>query len=299
MRLKPVGAPLARSGKNRLKSVAPIGLFDSGVGGLTLLSVLEASFPTQGFIYLGDAARLPYGAKSPQTVERYAIKAAQLLLERGIKALVVACNTASAVALPTLRREIAPLPVFGVVEPGAQAACARSATGRIAVLATEGTVRGGAYVRAILARCPEARILTRSASLLVTLAEDLEAQDEALSEAIVRHSLRGLIGGRAADTLLLGCTHFPALGRFFRRALPGGVSLVDSAAEVAREVARELFQDAAMHLPATGDQGNASGERNAGRVLLTTDNTRRFARLGSIFLGERILASEVELVELV
>ena len=245
--------------------------------------MLEKTLPERQFIYLGDAARLPYGTKSPETVERYAIKAARTLIDRGVSALVVACNTASAVALPALRSEVAPLPVIGVVEPGAEAACKMSVEGRIAVLATEGTVRGGAYVRAILAIRPDARIFARSASLLVTLAEDLEGQDEALCEMIVAQSLRGLIGSFGADTLLLGCTHFPALSRFFSDALPSDVRMVDSATEVSRRVA--------LALPETnGGDG--------GRVLLSTDNPMRFARLGSIFLGESILPSEVELVEL-
>ena len=245
--------------------------------------MLEKTLPERQFIYLGDAARLPYGTKSPETVERYAIKAARTLIDRGVSALVVACNTASAVALPALRSEVAPLPVIGVVEPGAEAACKMSVEGRIAVLATEGTVRGGAYVRAILAIRPDARILARSASLLVTLAEDLEGQDQALCEMIVRQSLRGLFSSFGADTLLLGCTHFPALSRFFSEALPFEVRMVDSATEVSRRVA--------LALPDTN--GGAGG-----RVLLSTDNPMRFARLGSIFLGESILPSEVELVEL-
>ena len=239
--------------------------------------------PEQTFTYLGDAARLPYGTKSPQTVERYAIKAARLLLKRGISALVVACNTASAVALPSLRRQVAPLPVFGVVEPGAKAASAASRSGRIAVIATEGSVRGGAYVRALLSICPQARISTRSASLLVTLAEDLQGQDDALVEMIVRHSIRGLMGPQKADTLLLGCTHFPALGEYFLRVLPGEARLVDSASEVARLVA------------STGIRASSG---SAARRLLCTDNPARFARLGSMFLGEQIASEDVELVEL-
>ena len=258
-------------------------MFDSGVGGLTVLRVLQATLPKQDFLYLGDTARLPYGTKSPETVERYAIKAARLLLDRGISALVVACNTASASALPALARVLSPLPVFGVVEPGAEAACNGSAEGRIAVLATEGTVRGGAYTRAILSRRVQARVLARSASLLVTLAEDIESHSDAFCEMIVRESIAGLFGENGADTLLLGCTHFPALERFFRRALPKGVHLVDSAREVARRVAESLTHSSA-----------GSGRR----TLLSTDNTWRFARLGSIFLGESIGLDEVELVAL-
>lgn len=247
------------------------------------MRVLEKTLPRRQFIYLGDTARLPYGTKSPETVERYAIKAARLLLHRRISALVVACNTASAVALPALRAELGPLPVFGVVEPGAEAACKMSVNGRIAVLATEGTVRGGAYARAVLALRPDARVLARSASLLVALAEDLEGQDHAMCDLIIRQSLRGFFGSFGADTLLLGCTHFPALSGFFAKSLPSHVRMVDSATEVARRVA--------LAMPET--KGTARG-----RVLLSTDHPARFARLGSIFLGASILPSEVELVEL-
>lgn len=216
-------------------------------------------------------------------MERYALGATSLLVQRGISALVVACNTASAVALPALRNEFSPLPVFGVVEPGARAACGESSNGRIAVLATEGTVRGGAYVRAILEKRPNARVLARSASLLVTLAEDLEGQEEQLCEMIVQQCLRGLIESFLADTLLLGCTHFPALRRYFEHSLPSSVTLVDSAAEVAREVSQAV------------SEARQSGPR---RILLTTDNVHRFARLGSIFLGEEIPPQNVELVEI-
>ena len=141
----------------------PIGVFDSGVGGLTVLRALRALLPCENFIYLGDTARLPYGTKSAESVVRYSIQAADALIEREIKCLVVACNTASAVALHALRERYAPLPVIGVLEPGAQAACAASVSGRIAVIATEGTVRGGAYQAAIHAIRPDARVLPNPA----------------------------------------------------------------------------------------------------------------------------------------
>ena len=149
----------------------PIGVFDSGVGGLTVLRALLATLPDEDFLYLGDTARLPYGTKSAQTVARYSVRAAEALVERGIKALVVACNTASASALPALRERFPDLPVIGVIEPGAQAACETSASGRIAVLATEGTVKGGAYLQAILAIRPDAHVTQVAAQIFVALAE--------------------------------------------------------------------------------------------------------------------------------
>ncbi|MFU8814771.1 MAG: glutamate racemase, partial [Pseudomonadales bacterium] len=150
---------------------APIGVFDSGVGGLTVLAALRRALPGESFLYLGDTARLPYGTKSPATVQRYAVQASRILVERGVKALVVACNTASAVALEVLQARYAPLPVFGVVEPGAAAAAAAAAGGgRVLVLATESTVSGGAYQRALLRLRPDLQVLARPCPLLVTLA---------------------------------------------------------------------------------------------------------------------------------
>src|SRR5690349_17802466 len=148
---------------------APIGVFDSGVGGLTVLRALMAELPREQFIYLGDTARLPYGTKSPETVARYATQATDKLIGYGIKYLVVACNTASALGLSAIRAHVEHLPVIGVIEPGAEAACIASASGNIAVIATEGTVRGGAYQEAILRRRGAARITARAAQLFVAL----------------------------------------------------------------------------------------------------------------------------------
>jgi glutamate racemase len=151
--------------------VAPIGVFDSGVGGLTVLKALTARLPREHFVYLGDTARLPYGTKSPETVARYSLQAAQALAEYGVKCLVIACNTASSVGLPTIIGHIENVPVFGVIEPGAQAACLASRTGNIAVIATEGTVRGGAYQQAILRIRPDARVNAQPAPLFVAVCE--------------------------------------------------------------------------------------------------------------------------------
>ncbi len=184
---------------------APIGVFDSGVGGLTVLKALEAALPHERFIYLGDTARLPYGTKSAGTVQRYAVQAAHALVERGVKALVIACNTASAVALDALRDAYRPLPVFGVVDPGAEAACRASRNGRIAVIATESTVRGGAYQRAILSRRPDARALARPCPLLVSLAEegwiDGDVPERVVDAYLGAWAARGLTSGLSAARL--------------------------------------------------------------------------------------------------
>jgi glutamate racemase len=268
---------------------APIGVFDSGVGGLTVLKALEAALPGERFVYLGDTARLPYGTKSAGTVRRYAVQAARLLVAQGVKALVVACNTASAVSLDALREAYAPLPVFGVVEPGATAACQASRRGHIAVIATESTVRGGAYQKAILARRSDARIFARPCPLLVTLAEEGWVEGE-VPQAVVRAYLGDWLNDATdADCLLLGCTHFPILAPLLARVAPPGMVLIDSAATTAANVAQALERDRLI-APTTGPGG--------ARRLLASDSCERFARVGRIFLGAPISTEDVELVDL-
>jgi glutamate racemase len=269
-------------------SEAPIGVFDSGVGGLTVLRALLAELPHEEFIYLGDTARLPYGTKSPATVARYAATAAAALAARGLKCLVVACNTASASSLPGMRKELAGVPIIGVIEPGAQAACEASATGRIAVIATEGTVNGGAYQEAILRRRGEARILAMATPLFVSLAEEgLVCGPIAL--AVARHYLAALAAPApdAPDTLVLGCTHFPMLLDTIRAVVGERMRIVDSAATTAREV-RKIMEDA----------GLARRTGNSAVRFLASDGAERFARVGSRFLARPIAAADVEVIDL-
>jgi len=269
-------------------SEAPIGVFDSGVGGLTVLRALLAELPHEEFIYLGDTARLPYGTKSSATVARYAASAAAALAERGLKCLVVACNTASASSLPAMRERLGDVPIVGVIEPGAQAACEASASGRIAVIATEGTVNGGAYQEAILRRRSDARILAIATQLFVALAEEgLVSGPIAL--AVARHYLAALTNdpADAPDTLVLGCTHFPMLLDTIRAAVGTRMRIVDSAATTAREV-RLRLQSAGL-----ARSGGASAVR-----YLASDGAERFARVGSRFLARPIAACDVEVVDL-
>ena len=221
-------------------SARAIGVFDSGVGGLTVLAALRAELPHEQFVYLGDTARLPYGTKSPETVVRYALQAADALIERGVKALIVACNTASAVALPSLRQRYEDLPVIGVVEPGADAAVAATRSGCIAVIGTEATVRGGAYQRAIAERRPgRQRPGARLPGVRGAGGRGLDRRrgrpghGAALPGAAVRARC-GAWDPRAADTLVLGCTHFPVLRPVIREVIGERVSIVDSAATTAR-----------------------------------------------------------------
>ena len=272
------------------RSLAPVGVFDSGVGGLTVLRALTAALPREDFLYLGDTARLPYGTKSPESIRRYALQAAALLRDRGVKCLVVACNTASAVALDDLAAEFAPVPVLGVVEPGAAAACAASGTGNIAVVATESTVRGGAYQAAIRRRRPQAQVTARACPLFVALAEE-GWTDGPVVEAVVHRYLDDLFAGDAPhpDTLVLGCTHFPVLSAAIRRVLGAQVAIVDSAETTAAALAVVLDQ-AGLRRPA---------DQPGGRIgLLATDSAERFARVGGIFLGRPLQPADVEVVDL-
>ena len=271
-------------------ATAPIGVFDSGVGGLTVLKALAAEMPRERFVYLGDTARLPYGTKSPETVVRYALQAAETLAHYGVKCLVIACNTASAAGLPAVSERIRDVPVIGVIEPGAEAACVTSSSGHIAVIATEGTVRGGAYQDAIIRRRNDARVSAVPAQLFVALAEEGLCRGP-IAESVARHYLEPLFdshpGASRPDTLVLGCTHFPMLLEAIRSAAGPTVSIVDSAETTARHVRRTL--EAA---------GLASPEGQGGLRLLATDAPDRFARIGGRFLERPIGPHEVELVDL-
>jgi glutamate racemase len=266
----------------------PIGVFDSGVGGLTVLRALEAALPGESFVYLGDTARLPYGTKSAASVVRYASQCAAALAARGVKALVIACNTAASAALDELAQRYAELPVVGVVEPGARAAVAASRSGRIAVVATEGTVRGGAYVAAITRLRPGAQVRGIGCSVFVALAEEGWTEGPIVAGVAHRYLDGVFHGAEAPDALLLGCTHFPVLAGALRGAIPPAVALVDSAATTAQAVAALL---------AARGLGRAPGTRPAPTRFLATDGAERFARVGSIFLGRPLAAGDVELVD--
>lgn len=267
----------------------PIGVFDSGMGGMTVLRALRAKLPHENLLYLGDTARLPYGTKSAATVTTYAAQATGALVRRGVKMVVVACNTASSVALGALAQMLAPTPVIGVVEPGAAAACALSRNGHIAVIATEGTVRGGAYTRAIHAIRPEIAISQIACGLFVTLAEE-GWTDGAVLEAAAHRYLDPVFSGasKPPDTLLLGCTHFPVLAPALATLLGAQTRLVDSAATTATAVAKELLK---RNLANTD---GAAGAEN----FMVTDSPERFVRVGPIFFGSPVPVRNVETIDL-
>ena len=254
-----------------------------------MLKALAAELPRERFVYLGDTARLPYGTKSPETVVRYALQAAEALEDYGVKCLVIACNTASAVGLPAVSERIRDVPVIGVIEPGAEAACRASRSGHIAVIATEGTVRGGAYQDSIVRRRSDARVSAVPAQLFVALAEEGLCAGP-IAESVARHYLEPLFNSRGSrpDTLVLGCTHFPMLAQAIRTVAGPGVSIVDSAETTARYVRQTL--EAANLAARDGEEGSLR--------LLATDAADRFARIGGRFLERPIRAHEVELVDL-
>ena len=265
---------------------APIGVFDSGIGGLTVLAALLQALPHERFVYLGDTARLPYGTKSAHSVARYAVQAAQALVARGVKCLVVACNTAASVGLDAVRAHTGGLPVIGVIEPGAQAACAATRSGHIVVIATEATVRGGAYERAILQRRATARVVQLPTQLLVALAEEGLVEGP-VAATVVSHYLGPVFAQDPPDTLVLGCTHFPVLAPTIRQIVGPQVRIVDSALTTAVAVREQLL---------AAGVARRSGAQSV--QFIATDGAERFARVGSRFLGRAIDARRIEVIDL-
>ena len=266
----------------------PIGIFDSGVGGLTVLKAIRKLLPAENLVYLGDTARLPYGTKSPVSITRYAKQATAMLQEKRIKLLVVACNTASAVALDALREHMSPLPVIGVVEPGADAAVAARPGGSHLVLATEATVRLGAYRKAIESLDPAATVREQACELLVALAEEGWTQGDIATSIVRQYLLEAGGNGFRPDCIILGCTHFPLLRPAIRQVVPAGTVIVDSASTTAAVAAAMLKEHDLLN-----------DQQGQGRLqLLATDGASRFARVGGRFIGEDLDAGDIELVDL-
>lgn len=281
----------------------PIGIFDSGVGGLTVYRALHERLPDERFVYLGDTARVPYGTKSLATVERYAVENARFLQAHGIKLLVVACNTASALALPAISAAVR-CPVIGVIEPGARAAAHLAGKmgkrRRIGVIATEATIKSGAYSRAIKQLAPKAEVIERACPLFVPLAEEGWA-DTYVARMVAAEHLRDLRYGRV-DSLVLGCTHYPILRRAIQETVGAEVRLIDSGQATAESAADLLVaegiaraRDSAQELAGAGSEGDSSNvtnvaarERHLGDDLdhfYVTDAAERFARVAERFLG--------------
>ncbi len=262
---------------------SPIGVFDSGVGGFTVVRALRQLLPGEDIIYLGDTARVPYGNKSPRTVERYSLGCQKFLLERGVKLVLIACNTASAQALPALQAA-SNVPVIGAVEPGASAALEATRNGRIGVIGTLGTIRSGAYERAIAERNSATQVTTLACPLLVPLAEEGWTDDE-ITDAIARRYLQQLWqSDPAIDTLVLGCTHYPllrnAIERVAREVAQREVTIVDSATAMTH-VAKQTL-------------GSLDNRRElAGRLDCFATDISRLDELAPRFLGEPLTGFEL------
>ena len=263
-------------------STAAIGIFDSGVGGLTVFARVAELLPYESIIYLGDTARVPYGTKSGETVQRYAAGCARVLVSRNIKMLVVACNTASAHALDSLRRELE-VPVIGVIMPGARASVEISRTGRIGVIGTASTIASRAYDDAILDLAPTAQVFSKACPLFVPLAEEGWV-DGSVPRQVARVYFEEVLH-HDIDTLVLGCTHYPLLKSVIHERVGPRISLVDSAEATSHAVAAML-----------DDLGLRRGpESSPEYTFLVTDAPETFARVGERFLGHA--TSPVEWVD--
>jgi glutamate racemase len=255
---------------------SPIGVFDSGVGGLTVVRALRRRLPSERIVYLGDTARVPYGTKSPETVIRYARACTRVLLERGVKLLVIACNTASAHALPTLQNELG-TPVIGVIEPGSQAAAAASATGRIGIIGTRGTIESGAYQRALARLAPRARVYARPCPMFVPLAEEGWVEGPIPRQIAIEY-LTEFRDVHRVDSLLLACTHYPLLTATISAVMGPAVPLIDSA-----EATAQAAEDSLARLRA-----RAPADERGSLSCLVSDSPDRFAETGRAFLGEAL-----------
>ena len=259
---------------------APIGIFDSGIGGLTVARAIYAALPGESTIYFGDTARVPYGPKSPETVRRYSREIAQWLVGQGVKLIVIACNTSTAHALTALQQE-SPVPVIGVIEPGARAAVAASRGGPIGVIGTAGTIASNAYARAIHQLKPGVKVEQRACPLFVPLVEEGWFEHEATR--LVAEEYLAPMRAAGVDALVLGCTHYPLLKPLLARVMGGSVRLIDSAEETARAVGQALASRQLEALP-----GPAVYHRFA-----VSDDEPRFRQVGSRFIGERLQSAEV------
>jgi glutamate racemase len=258
-----------------MSSSAPIGVFDSGIGGLTVVREMIVQLPNESIIYFGDTARVPYGPKSPDTVLRYSREITSYLLGEGVKALVVACNTATAHALPALREEFA-IPIIGVIEPGARAAVASTKTNRIGVIGTAGTIKSRAYEKEIKKLLPNANVTAQACALFAPLVEEGWLDSE-VTRAVARNYLAPIVSAEV-DTLVLGCTHYPLMKTVIGNVVGREVRLIDSAYETARETG-QVLRTKGLEM-ATPD--------SARYRFIASDAPDTFLALGQTFLGSSI-----------
>lgn len=262
---------------------APIGVFDSGVGGLTVASEILKRLPGESLIYLGDTARVPYGTKSERTVIAYSKANAHFLSDKGIKLLVVACNTASSVSIPVLSDQLN-IPVIGVIEPGAKKAAGITKTGKVGVIGTYSTIRSSAYKKALERLSPGIEVFSQPCPLFVGLADEGWTEGE-ITELIARQYLIGL-KDTGIDVLVLGCTHYPLLKAVIQKIMGNEITLVDSAEETALEIERVLKDRGGLN----------SSTTNGGREFYLTDVSDTFVSIAGRFLGEKI--EDIEMVDI-
>ncbi len=270
----------------------PIGIFDSGVGGLTVYRALHERLPDEHFVYLGDTARVPYGTKSLATVERYAVENSRFLEAHGIKLLVVACNTASALALPAIRRAVN-VEVIGVIEPGAQAAVVAAGKKTIAVIATEATVQSGAYSKAIHKLDPAIEVIERACPLFVPLAEEGWANSK-VAASVAEHYLADFKNFKTA-AMVLGCTHYPILQDVIRKTMTPDIKLIDSGEATAYQVEQLLRRMGLSRLSITREETEREMCDDLDHFYVT-DAAQRFANVAERFLG--VAPSVLEAVEI-
>lgn len=264
----------------------PIGVFDSGVGGLTVLKSLMAALPGENFVYLGDTARVPYGTKSAETVCAYSTGLAQILLHHDVKMIVIACNTASVHAAEAVSRMAAPIPVISMIPPAAQAACRATRNGHIMVMATQSTIRSGSYDRALHKIDPSLKITGIPAQILVALAEEGWVDGTEASAVIERYIGSAFSHANAPDTIILACTHFPLLKDSIATIAGPDVRLIDSGHAAARSIL-------AAYAPGPQQAGNPGIIR-----FLVTDAPERFQPMATCFLGRTILLEDITHVDL-
>jgi glutamate racemase len=259
---------------------APIGIFDSGIGGLTVARAIFEQLPQESTVYFGDTARVPYGPKSPETVRRYSLEILRWLLEQQVKAVVIACNTSTAHALETLQAE-SPVPVIGVIEPGARAAAGQGNGKPIGVIGTAGTIASNAYARAIQRVRGDARVEQKACPLFVPLVE--EGWFEHHAAAIIAEEYLAPLRAAGVGSLVLGCTHYPLLRPLLQRVMGEDVRLIDSGEETARVVA-SVLRERGLEVP-----GGAAAEHR----FVVSDDEARFRQVGARFIGERLGRAEV------
>ena len=268
---------------NKIKS-APIGVFDSGIGGLTVAKELIKALPNEDIIYLGDTARVPYGTKSERTVIAYSHSNAEFLISKGIKLLVVACNTASSVSIPSLRNEF-DIPVIGVIEPGAKKAVSVTKAGKIGVIGTPSTIGSSAYTKAIHNLNPEIEVYTKACPLFVPLADEGRTEGEIIEH--IAEDYLNPIKNSGIDVLVLGCTHYPLLKNTLQKVMGAGITLVDSAEETASQIKSVLTE---MNLL---NESNPDSEKE----FYLTDVSDTFISVAGRFLGKKI--DKIEMVDII